>query len=66
MAEGPIKWSAMNAYCVRHGLWDDEYDIFVLILRGVDAAYLAKRAAEHKKAMKKPSTGGKKSPIRRK
>jgi len=65
MAEGPIKWSAMNAYCIRHDLWGDEYDMFVLILRGVDVAYLAKRAAEHKKAMKKP-TGGKKPPIRRK
>lgn len=58
MAEGPIKWTAMNAYCIRHGLWGDEYDIFVLIMKGMDTAYLSKRAAEHKKAMR-PKSGNK-------
>lgn len=60
MAEGPIPWTAVNSYCIRHGIWDDEFDIFVLIIKGVDAVYLEKRAAQHKKAMKKPS-GGKSS-----
>lgn len=48
MGEGPIPWGAMNDYAERHGIYGDEFDRFVLIIKGMDAAYL-----EHRHKMQK-------------
>lgn len=59
MGEGPIKWSTVNTYAIRHDVQGDEFDILVLIMKGMDTVYLEKRAAQNKKAMGKTRNKGK-------
>ena len=58
MAEGPIPWSAIDRYGYRHGIWYEEFDRLVYIIRGLDNVYLKIRAEKNKKTMGK-SGGGK-------
>lgn len=66
MAEGPIPWSSMNAWAIRHGIFGDDFDRLVLVIRGLDEAYLKKQHKTHKKTLgkgkgsfKKPGIGKK-------
>lgn len=66
MAEGPIPWSSMNSWAIRHDIWGYDFDRFVAVLRGLDEAYLDKRAKTQKKTLgkskgsfKKPGIGSK-------
>ena len=59
MAEGPILWSSMNMWALRHGIYGDSFDRFVAVIRGLDGEYLNKRSKEHKKTLGKG--GGKSS-----
>jgi hypothetical protein len=54
MAEGPIPWSSMNRYAIRYGLHDEDYDRFVLIIKGMDREYIGYRNAENNKKTRKP------------
>lgn len=56
MGEGPIPWTAMNQWAIRHGFRGDEFDRLIDIIREVDTAYMELRNKAHKKAMGKPST----------
>lgn len=60
MAEGPIPWSSMNMWAIRHGIYGDDFDRFIAILRSLDEAYLQKQNKSRKKpvgkgSFKKPS-----------
>lgn len=45
MAEGPIPFSAVDRYARRYGIDDiDDFDVFLRIMRGLDAEYLQFRA----------------------
>ena len=72
MAEGPIRWTAINSYGYRHGFIEDEFDRLVDIVQAMDRAYLKERHKSTKKSMAKTgkksglsSTGPKKPPRRR-
>lgn len=58
MAEGPIRWTAINAYGYRHGYVADEFDRLVDVVQAMDRAYLKERDRTNKKSMAK---SGKKS-----
>ena len=62
MAEGPIRWTAINAYAYRHGLWGDDFDRLVTIIRCMDSVYLDKRSQQSSKSLK---TGRSKAPLNR-
>lgn len=73
MAEGPIPWSAINAWGQRYGFTGEEFERLVLILKALDSEYIEERTKTHKKAMNKNmksagSTSGQKTkgPIRTK
>ena len=53
MAEGPIPWSSMNMWALRHGIFGDDFDRFVAVIRGLDEAYLQKQNKSRKKTMGK-------------
>ena len=57
MAEGPIRWTAVNQYGYRHRIFDDEFDRLVEIIKNMDEAYLKFRAKKEKKKIGK-SKGG--------
>ena len=52
MAEGPIRWTAINAYAYRHGLWGDDFDRLVVIIRCMDGVYLNTRSDQSQKSLK--------------
>lgn len=65
MAEGPIPWSSMDRWALRHEIEGDDFDRMVLILKAMDAAYIEHRTKSHKKSLDKAmksSPGGKKAP----
>lgn len=64
MAEGPIPWSSMNMWAHRHGIFGDDFDRFVAVLRSLDEAYLQKRHKGQKKIVGK-GTGSFKKPSMR-
>lgn len=42
--EGPIPWTAMNAYAIRYQIVDEEeFDLFMRLLTALDMAYLKYR-----------------------
>lgn len=53
MAEGPIRWTAINQYGYRHGMYEDEFDRLVDIIKGMDEAYLKFKTKKGKKPMGK-------------
>ena len=61
MAEGPIPWTAVDQWATRHHIVGEEFDRLVLVLRGIDAAYLKHRSKSSNKTIgkrsKKPFTG---------
>ncbi len=61
MAEGPIPWTAIDQWATRHRIVGEDFDRLVIILRGMDAAYLKHRSKSSNKTLgkrpKKPSTG---------
>ncbi len=66
MAEGPIPWTAINAYGYRHGYTEDEFDRLVAIITGLDNAYLKHRNNKQKKTMGKSHGSLSKSKMRQK
>ena len=62
MAEGPIRWTAINAYAYRHGLWGDDFDRLVTIIRCMDDVYLDVRSKQSAKSLKSKRS---KAPINR-
>lgn len=65
MAEGPIPWSSMNMWAVRHGIYGDGFDRFVAVLRSLDEAYLDKQSKTKKKTLGKKGSGSFKKPSMR-
>ncbi len=65
MAEGPIPWISINMWACRHGIFGDDFDRFVAVIRGLDEAYLKKQSKKKKKTpmgkgkFKKPGIGSK-------
>lgn len=49
MGLGPIPWTALNDYALRHGIDDEEFDIFVTLVRRLDAAFLGYQDEKRKK-----------------
>jgi hypothetical protein len=50
-AEGPIPFTAIDSFARRYGIVDvDEFDGFVTIMRGMDAALQETRATKRKQA----------------
>lgn len=43
MGEGPIPWLATEAYCTRHEVEGEDYDIFVALIEAMDMEYLKYR-----------------------
>ena len=66
MAEGPIPWSSMNMWALRHGIFGDDFDRFVAVLRKLDEAYLQKQNKSRKKTMGKGKGSFKKPNMRSK
>ena len=66
MAEGPIPWTAIDAYGYRHGYIEDEFDRLVAVITGMDNAYLKHRNDKQKKTMRKSKGGLSKSKMRQK
>jgi len=64
MAEGPIPWSSMNSWALRHGIYGNDFDRFVAVVRGVDEAYLQKRGKSKKKTLGKGKGSFKKPGMR--
>jgi hypothetical protein len=61
MAEGPIPWSVMDRYALRHEIEDDEFDRFVLMIKSLDSVYIEHRTKQQNKKMKKGSKSAIKS-----
>ncbi len=53
MAEGPIPWTAINQWAIRHHIVDDDFDRLVLILKGMDAVYMKHRSKSSQKVIGK-------------
>ena len=53
MAEGPIPWSSMDRWAIRHGIYGDDFDRFVGVIRGLDEVYLKKQHTTQKKTLGK-------------
>lgn len=71
MAEGPIPWTAINAWGMRYGFKGECFERLVLLLKAMDSVYIEERSKSHKKMMDKKmksgSKGGRqKGPIRTK
>lgn len=62
MAEGPIRWESIDRWALRHGIWGDDFERLLTIIRGLDGVYIEKQAK--KRESKKPRS--KKGPIGRK
>lgn len=52
MGVGPIPWTAMHLWAVRHNIRGDDFDRLVLVLRGMDAVFMAHQAKKQKKGSK--------------
>ena len=53
MGVGPIPWSAMNAWGVRNHIKGDDFERFVLVLRGMDSVYMTHQSKKAKSKMGK-------------
>lgn len=51
MSEGPIPWSSMDRWALRHEIDGDEFNRFVLIMRAMDSAYIEYRTKDQKRKM---------------
>ena len=55
MAEGPIPWTAINAWAIRHGfVGAEEFDRLVRIIKMMDVAYIEHRTKDVKKKAAEP------------
>lgn len=52
MGEGPIRWTAIDAYGYRYGVWGDDFDRLVTIIRCLDSVYLQQRIKKNEKSLK--------------
>ena len=52
MGEGPLPWTAMDRYGLRYDLYDEDFDRFVLVMKGMDLVYMQIRDAQRTKASK--------------
>jgi hypothetical protein len=50
MGMGPIPWTAVDRYALRHKLSDGEFEILLYMVRKMDDAWLEYQAEEGKKA----------------
>ena len=53
MGEGPIPWSAINAYATRYDIVDEEFERLAAMIRTVDSEILNHKQKKHKRDMKK-------------
>lgn len=53
MSEGPIPWSAIHRWGVRHNIWGDDFERLSAIIQGMDSVFLDFRAAQQKKKIGK-------------
>jgi hypothetical protein len=61
MGDGPIMWTAMNAYAERHGLTTlDDYLFFKELINSIDTAYIEYQSKKSDKKGQK--IGGEKTP----
>jgi hypothetical protein len=52
MSEGPVPWTAMDRYALRYELEEEDFDRFVLIMKGMDIVYIKIRDVQRAKASK--------------
>lgn len=53
MGVGPIPWSAMHTWASRNHIRGDDFERFVLVLRGLDNVYMEKQGKKSKGKMGK-------------
>ena len=55
MGVGPIPWSSLNAWAARNSIRGDDFERFVMVLRGLDNIYMEKQGKKTKGKMGKKS-----------
>ena len=60
MGVGPIPWTSMDAWAARNRIRGDSFERFVMILRGMDGAFMEKQGKKTKGKMNKGKGGFKK------
>lgn len=61
MAEGPIRWTAMSEWAARRGIYGDDFERFVYLMREMDSTYMDYRGRKSKRDAAKTKRAGRKA-----
>lgn len=62
MAEGPIPWTAIDRYAIRHDIWGWDFERFEFLIKAMDVTYIEFRSKKFNKDNKTPIGGARPEP----